>query len=60
MGRFTNETFCEKVGITMEEYNAEVAACVREHAEKPPAPEAGAGGGGGARGAGAGAREIDG
>jgi len=44
----------------MEEYNAEVAACVREHAEKPPAPEAGAGGGGGARGAGAGAREIDG
>ena len=56
MGRFTSETFCEKVGITMEEYDAEVAACVREHAEKHLGPETEAGVGG--EGGGAGAVEI--
>jgi hypothetical protein len=60
MGRFTNETFCEKVGITKVEYDAEVAACAREYAEKPPAPEAGAGAAGEAGGKLAGACEIDG
>jgi len=45
------------VGITLEDYDAEVAACVREHAEmKHPGPEATAEAGG----AGAGACEIDG
>jgi len=53
IARCTNETFCEKVGITIEEYDAEVAACVREHAEKHPGPEtvAGVGGEGGGEGA---------
>jgi len=60
VSRFTNATFCELVGIMAEEYDAEVAACVREHAEKPPAPEAGAGAAGEAGGELAGACEIDG
>ena len=67
IGQFTNEKFCKKVGVTLEEYDAEVAACVREYAEKHPSPAAGGGGGGGAKaggegrgGAGAGAGEIDG
>ena len=52
----TPAEFCEKVGITMEEYDAEVAACVREHAEKHPSPEAG----GGDVGRGVGSGEIGG
>ena len=62
IGQLTNDTFCEKVGITMEENDAEVAACVREHAEKRLGPEGGAGAGGEGEvgGGGAGAGEIDG
>ena len=54
VSRFTNATFCELVGIMAEEYDAEVAACVREHAEKHPGFETDAGVGGEAGGAGAG------
>ena len=54
-GRFAASTmatsspakFCEKVGVTIEEYDAEVVACEREHAEKHASPDAGGGGGGG-------------
>jgi len=61
MAVLTPAAFCEKVGVTMEEYDADVAACVREHAAMTdPGPEAGAGGGGEAGGAGAGACEING
>jgi len=60
IGRFTNVTFCDKLGITMEDYDAEAAACVREHADMShPGSEAGARGGGGAGEAGAGADETD-
>jgi uncharacterized membrane protein YgcG len=65
MAQWTPAEFCQKVGITEEEYAAEVAACVREHAEKLSIPEAlsagleagaaaaaGAGGGGGGGGGG--------
>jgi len=43
IGRLTNETFCEKVGIAIEDYDAEVAACVKEHAANTRAPKPGAG-----------------
>ena len=66
-GRFAASTMavltpadsCEQVGVMMEEYDAEVAACVMEHAEMTHrGAEAGAGGGVKAGGAGAGAYEI--
>jgi hypothetical protein len=65
IGTLTNDKFCEKVGIMKEEYDAEVAACVREYAKKQPGPDGSgaggeAGGGGGGAGAGAGAGEMDG
>ena len=65
MAALTTAKFCDKLGVTEEEYAAEVAACVREHAEalsSPKAPSAGveagaaaaagAGGGGGGGGGG--------
>ena len=49
MATYTPAKFCEKVGITEEEYDAEVAACVGEHAEKLLSHEGGGGGGNGFR-----------
>jgi mTERF domain-containing protein len=43
MATFISATFCEKVGITMEEYDDEVVACVRENAEKHLGLETGGG-----------------
>jgi mTERF domain-containing protein len=48
MAKLTPAEFCARVGVTEEEYDAEVAECVREHAEKHSIPEGnGLGGGGG-------------
>ena len=59
IGMLTNDKFCEKVGIMKEEYDAEVAACVREYAEKQPGPGgAGAGTGGGDWGRGGGRGRV--
>jgi hypothetical protein len=40
MASFSPEKFREKVGVTEDEYDAEVAACERESAEQHPSPEA--------------------
>jgi len=50
MAVLTPADFCEKVGVTMDEYDAEVAACKMEYAEKHPSLEAGGRGGGGGGG----------